>query len=164
MCRERTKRGALLRGVPYGVPLEITYWPNKTLYQHGKPFRCTYLYLFWACQLCRFRVSAQDVTVLPEGVFNVEIPKTFRFNDLNNSRRACVVRFQQGSYTFEINSRCLLPLCLSTDRRCLLNRAHDLSVPDWHALRWSLCFFLKALVICVLIHPGLRQLLGRQLT
>ena len=91
MCRERTKRGALLRRVPYGLPLKITYWPNKTLYQHGKPFRCTYLYLFWACQLCRFRVSAldlKDVTVLPEDVFNVEIPKTFRFNDLNNSRRA----------------------------------------------------------------------------
>ena len=87
MYRERTKRGALLRGIPYGVPLKITYWPNKTLYQHGKPFRCTYLYFFWACQLCRFRVSAldlKDVTVLPEGVFNVEIPKAFRFN----SRRA----------------------------------------------------------------------------
>ena len=38
----------------YGVPLKITCWPNKTLYQHGNPFRCTYLYLFWACQLCRF--------------------------------------------------------------------------------------------------------------
>ena len=91
MCRERTKRRALLRRVPYGLPLKITYWPNKTLYQHGKPFRCTYLYKIWACQLCRFRVSAldlKDVTVLPQGVFNVEIPKTFRFNDLNNSRGA----------------------------------------------------------------------------
>ena len=32
-----------------------------------------------------FSVSAldlKDVTVLPEGVFSVEIPKAFRFNDL----------------------------------------------------------------------------------
>ena len=89
MCREKTKRGALLRGVPYGLPLKIVYWPNKTLYQHGKPFRCTYLYLFWACQLCRFRVSyfrLKGCNSVARRCF--QIPKTFRFNDLKNSRRA----------------------------------------------------------------------------
>ena len=76
-------------------------------------------------------LDLKDVTVLPEGVFNVGFQK----HSDSIPEGLCIVRFQQGSYTFEINSRCLLLLCLSTDRRCLLNRAHDLSVPDRHALR-----------------------------
>ena len=44
---------------------------------------------------------------------------------------------------FEINSRCLLLICLSTNRRGLFNRAHASSAPDRRASRYSLWFSSK---------------------
>ena len=166
MCRETEDKTQSPTPWSTPLPLKITYWPNKTLYQHGKPFRCTYLYLFWACQLCRFRVSyfrLKGCNSVARRCF--QIPKTFRFNDLKNSRRAfCCSLPARLIYIW--NKLAVSPPFMPINRPTM-----SFKPSPWFVCTRSTCFAIqpllfssKPLFFWVLIHPGLRQLLGRQLT